>query len=158
MTNHFHLVIRTPEGNLVYGMKWLPSTFANRYHKFRKVHGKLFQGRYKSLIVEEESYLGALLHYVHLNPVRAAMVNVSGLGGYRWSSYWYLRHPSKQPGFMDLSGCLEAGGGLSDNASGRKKYGIWFGCPPNRGRRKSSCLIECVVDRRLGAKSLRRAC
>lgn len=50
MTNHFHLVIRTPEGNLVYGMKWLQSTFANRYHKFRKVHGKLFQGRYKSLI------------------------------------------------------------------------------------------------------------
>ena len=42
MTNHFHLVIRTPEGNLVYGMKWLQSTFANRYHHYRKVHGKLF--------------------------------------------------------------------------------------------------------------------
>lgn len=126
MTNHFHLVIRTPEGNLVYGMKWLQSTFANRYHKFRKVHGKLFQGRYKSLIVEEESYLGALLHYVHLNPVRAGMVDVSELGGYRWSSYWYLRHPSKRPGFMDVSGCLEAAGGLSDNASGRRKYGEYL--------------------------------
>jgi len=126
MTNHFHLVIRTPEGNLVYGMKWLQSTFANRYHKFRKVHGKLFQGRYKSLIVEEESYLGALLHYVHLNPVRAGMVDVLELGGYRWSSYWYLRHPSKRPGFMDVSGCLEAAGGLSDNASGRRKYGEYL--------------------------------
>lgn len=101
MTNHFHLVIRTPEGNLVYGMKWLQSTFANRYHRFRKVHGKLFQGRYKSLIIEDESYLGALLHYVHLNPVRAGMVDVSELGGYRWSSYWYLRHPSKRPEFID---------------------------------------------------------
>ena len=67
MTNHFHLVIRTPEGNLVYGMKWLQSTFANSYHRYRKVDSKLFQWRYKSLIVEEESYLGALLHYVHLN-------------------------------------------------------------------------------------------
>ncbi|MDA1048666.1 MAG: hypothetical protein O3A82_17290 [Verrucomicrobia bacterium] len=40
------------------------------------MHGKLFQGRYKSLIVEEESYLGALLHYAHLNPVRAGMRTV----------------------------------------------------------------------------------
>jgi hypothetical protein len=61
MSNHFHLVIRRPEGNLVYGMNWLQSTLANRYHHYRKVHRKLFQGRYKSLIVEEESYLGALL-------------------------------------------------------------------------------------------------
>ena len=42
MTNHFHLVVRTPKGNLIYGMKWLQSTFANRYHHYRKVHGKLF--------------------------------------------------------------------------------------------------------------------
>ena len=44
MTNHFHLVIRTPNGNLVYGMKWLQATFANRYHRFRKVHGKMCHG------------------------------------------------------------------------------------------------------------------
>ena len=128
MTNHFHLVIRTPEGNLVYGMKWLQSTFANRYHHYRKVHGKLFQGRYKSLIVEEESYLGALLHYVHLNPVRAGMMDVAGLREYRWSSYWYLQHPAKRPGFMDLSGCLEAAGGLSDTTVGRKKYRDYLAC------------------------------
>ncbi|MBC8411836.1 MAG: transposase, partial [Rhodobacteraceae bacterium] len=73
MTNHFHLVVRTPEGNLSYGMKWLQATFANRYHRVRKVHGKLFQGRFKSLIVEGDGYLGALQHYVHLNPVRAGM-------------------------------------------------------------------------------------
>jgi len=122
MTNHFHLVIRTPAGNLVYGMKWLQSTFANRYHHYRKVHGKLFQGRYKSLIVEEESYLGALLHYVHLNPVRARIVDVAGLRDYRWSSYWYLQHPAKRPAFMDVSGCLEAAGGLADTSAGRRKY------------------------------------
>lgn len=122
MTNHFHLVIRTPEGNLVYGMKWLQSTFANRYHKFRKVHGKLFQGRYKSLIVEETDYLGALLHYVHLNPVRAGMVTVESLRNYRWSSFWYLHHPSKRHEFMDFSGCLSAAGSLTDSPAGRKQY------------------------------------
>ncbi|MGJ8654650.1 MAG: transposase [Opitutaceae bacterium] len=122
MTNHFHLVVRTPKGNLIYGMKWLQSTFANRYHKFRKVHGKLFQGRYKSLIVEEDGYLGALLHYTHLNPVRAGMTDVAGLRDYRWSSYWYLNHPAKRPEFMDCSGALLAAGGLADTSYGRGKY------------------------------------
>lgn len=122
MTNHFQLVIRTPEGNLVYGMKWLQSTFANRYHKFRKVHGKLFQGRYKSLIVEEDDYLGALLHYVHLNPVRAGILSVESLHNYRWSSFWYLHHPSKRSEFMDCSGCLAAAGSLADTSVGRQKY------------------------------------
>ena len=122
MTNHFHLAIRTPRGNLIYGMRWLQSTFANRYHRFRKVHGKLFQGRYKSLIVEEDSHLGALLHYIHLNPVRAGITNVKGLNSYRWSSYWYLHHPDKRPEFMDCTGALTAAGSLADTRYGRSKY------------------------------------
>lgn len=122
MTNHFHLVIRTPKGNLVYGMKWLQSAFANRYHRFRKVHGKLFQGRYKSLIVEEDSYLGALLHYVHLNPVRAGICDVADLSGYRWSSYWYLQNPGSRPVFLDPTGALVAAGGLADNKRGHRSY------------------------------------
>jgi REP element-mobilizing transposase RayT len=122
MTNHFHLVIRTPQGNLSYGMKWLQATFANRYHRFRKVHGKLFQGRFKSLIVEEDAYLGALQHYVHLNPVRAGICSLDELKGYRWSSYWYLWHPSKRPGFMDITGALDHAGGLKDTPAGRRSY------------------------------------
>lgn len=122
LTNHFHLVIRTPKGNLIYGMKWLQSTFANRYHRFGKVHGKLFQGRYKSLIVEEDSYLGSLLHYVHLNPVRAGICKVAHLSEYRWSSYWYLRNAGSRPAFLDPTGALFAAGGLSDNRRGHRSY------------------------------------
>ncbi len=122
LTNHFHLVIRTPRGNLVYGMKWLQSTFANRYHRFRRTNGKLFQGRYKSLIVEEKTYLGALLHYVHLNPVRAGICDVEGLGDYRWSSYWYLQKPDARPEFLDPRGALCAAGGLADDARGHRSY------------------------------------
>jgi hypothetical protein len=96
--------------------------FANRYHKFRKVRGKLFQDRCKSLIVEEDSYLGAFLHYTHLNPARASMTDVAGLRDYRWSSYWYLQRPTKRPGVLDCSGALEAAGGLPDTSYGRKKY------------------------------------
>jgi len=122
MTNHFHLVVRTPKGNLIYGMKWLQSTFANRYHRFRKLHGKLFQGRYKSLIVEEASYLGALLHYVHLNPVRAGMVKIADLNKYRWSSYWYLFNKRARPPFLNCSGALQAAGSLADTPKGRRQY------------------------------------
>ena len=126
MTNHFHLVVRTPRGNLSWGMKWLQSTFANRYHRFRKVNGKLFQGRFKSLIVEEDTYLGALLHYVHLNPVRAGICGVAGLDSYRWSSYWYLQHPKSRPEFMDLTGALWHAGHLEDNPAGRRSYASYL--------------------------------
>ncbi len=122
MTNHFHLVVRTPTGNLIYGMKWLQSTFANRYHRFRKVTGKLFQGRYKSLIVEESTYLGGLLHYVHLNPVRAGICLVAELKDYRWSSYWYLDQPRRRPSFLNLKNTLESAGGLKDTPRGRRSY------------------------------------
>ncbi len=122
MTNHFHLVIRTPKGNLIYGMKWLQSTFANRYHQFRKVHGKLFQGRYKSLIVEEGRHLGTLLHYVHLNPVRAKIIKAEALKTYRWSSHWYLNNKDQRPPFLDISGTLESAGKLHDTPSGIRKY------------------------------------
>lgn len=122
MTNHFHLVVRTPKGNLVYGMKWLQSTFANRYHQFRKIHGKLFQGRYKSLIVEKDAYLGSLLHYVHLNPVRAGICGVETLKNYRWSSYWYLFEPRSRPDFLNSAEALVRAGDFPDNPRGRQQY------------------------------------
>jgi REP element-mobilizing transposase RayT len=122
MTNHFHLVVRTPKGNLIYGMKWLQSTFANRYHRYRNVNGKLFQGRYKSLIVEESTYLRGLLHYVHLNPVRAGICPVSELKHYRWSSYWYLHQPRRRSAFMDFTHMLDCVGGVKDTPRGRQKY------------------------------------
>jgi putative transposase len=126
MTNHFHLVVRTPRGNLIYGMKWLQSTFANRYHRHRKIHGKLFQGRYKSLIVEEDSHLGALLHYVNLNPVRAGIVKADALKTYRWSSFWYLHNKKQRPPCLDISGALEAANGLRDTPTGIRKYGEYL--------------------------------
>src|SRR5438105_8111243 len=49
MSNHYHLALETPLGNLVAGMQWLQATFANRFNRFRKEHGHLFQGRYKGL-------------------------------------------------------------------------------------------------------------
>ena len=157
MSNHFHLVVQTPEGNLSYGMKWLQSTFANRYHRLRNVHGKLFQGRFKSLIVGEEDYLGALQHYVHLNPVRAGLCAVKNLNSYRWSTYWYLWKPRKRPTFMDLSGALEHAGGWKDTLAGRRKYSdylVWLSA--NSPAQKEMAFDKMCRGWALGTKTFKK--
>ncbi len=91
MHNHYHLLISTPEGNLVAGMKWLQGTFTQRCNGRHKKRGHLFQGRYKALVmdVEDANYTQIVSTYIHLNPVRAGLVaDGSGeLKKYRWSSY-----------------------------------------------------------------------
>jgi putative transposase len=85
MTNHYHLVIQTPEANLSRGMHWLNGTYAGWFNHRHKRSGHLFQGRFDSFLVERETYLRELMRYVVLNPVRAKMV--ARPEDYRWSSY-----------------------------------------------------------------------
>lgn len=122
MTNHFHLVLRTPMGNLSEGMRWLQSTFANRFNRFRRENGRLFQGRFKSLVVEESNYLGALMDYVHLNPARAGIVSIEHLHEYRWSSYYYLWNKRERPKFLNSERALREAGAWGDTTRGRAKY------------------------------------
>jgi putative transposase len=106
MSNHYHLALETPEGNLVAGMQWLQATFANRFNRLRRERGHLFQGRYKALLVEGGGALGAVCHYIHLNPVRAGLVAVERLRSFRYSSYWYLWEKRQRPGFLALAAAL----------------------------------------------------
>ena len=85
MTNHYHLVIQTPEANLSRGMHWLNGTYAGWFNHRHERSGHLFQGRFDSFLVERETYLRELLRYVVLNPVRAKMV--ARPEDHRWSSY-----------------------------------------------------------------------
>jgi len=73
MPNHFHLVVGTPRGNLVAGMKWFLGTYTARFNRRHKWFRHLFSGRYKALIVvgSGNGYLKTVCDYVHLNPVRA---------------------------------------------------------------------------------------
>ena len=86
MRNHFHVAIETPKPNLVEGMHWLQSTIATRFNRFRREHGHLFQGRYKSILVEDDAALARVIDYIHLNPARAKLVTSERVGAYRWSS------------------------------------------------------------------------
>lgn len=137
MDNHYHLVIETPAGNLVNGMRWLQSTFSNRFNRFRGEHGRVFEGRYKAIILDEDS-LGAVCHYVHLNPVRAGLVSVENLEGYQWSSYRQLWRPQRRWDFQEFGVFLDAAGGLADKPAGRRSYRdylAWLASEPGEQRK-----------------------
>src|SRR6476619_3597577 len=71
MRNHFHLVLETPQANLVAGMRWLLSTYTARFNRKHKYFGHLFSGRYKAVLISgSPGYLRTACNYVHLNPVR----------------------------------------------------------------------------------------
>jgi REP element-mobilizing transposase RayT len=84
MGNHYHLLLKTPRANLSKGMQWLGLTYTRRFNLRHCRSGHLFQGRFKSLVVENDAYLMQLSCYIHRNPIKAGIVN--RLADYRWSS------------------------------------------------------------------------
>ena len=85
MSNHYHLLIETPDANLSKGMRQLNGVYTQSYNRSNDKVGHLFQGRYKAILVEKESYLLELARYIVLNPVRAEMVRSAR--DWPWSSY-----------------------------------------------------------------------
>ncbi len=85
MNNHFHLLVETPEGNLSKAMHYLNSSYSNWFKSKHHIIGSIFQGRYKSILVEKELYLLMLSAYIHLNPFRAGIVD--NPEEYTWSSF-----------------------------------------------------------------------
>ncbi|MDD2338216.1 MAG: transposase [Geobacteraceae bacterium] len=85
MTNHYHVLMETPQGNLSQIMRHINGAYTTYFNIKRKRTGHLFQGRYKAIVVEADAYALELSRYMHLNPVRVGMV--SKLQDYEWSSY-----------------------------------------------------------------------
>jgi len=85
MDNHYHLLIETPDGNLSQGMRQLNGVYTQQFNRNHNRVGHVFQGRYKAIIVEKDSYLLELSRYIVLNPVRARMVR--SVKDWPWSSY-----------------------------------------------------------------------
>ena len=100
MKNHYHLALETPEPNLGEGMHWLQTTMSVRFNRWRKESGHLFQGRYKSLVIENTAALTRVVDYIHLNPVRASVIPPDLVGNYRWSSLAAIKSASRPSGLM----------------------------------------------------------
>ncbi len=110
MSNHYHLLLETPEANLVAGMKWLQGTYTQRHNTRHRVCGHLFQGRYKAVPVDASGYFGIVSTYIHLNPARAGLIQIGKepLKQYGWSSYpWYLSPAGKGPLWLCRKQVLE---------------------------------------------------
>ena len=126
MRNHFHLVLETPNGNLVAGMRWLLSAYTLRFNPRHKRFGHVFSGRYKSLIVDGSGngYLRTVCDYVHLNPVRAKLLGKDQrLLEYPWSSFgWYLAAPAHRPAWVRVDRLLGEHGIQRDTTTGRQAF------------------------------------
>ena len=114
MTNHFHLVVQTPEPNLSRGMQWLNGRYAGWFNDVHHRAGHLFQGRFHSFLIEKETYLAEVLRYVVLNPVRARMVDRPEQ--YRWSSYRATAGLESAPDWLDRTAALQMFGSAGEVA------------------------------------------
>jgi REP element-mobilizing transposase RayT len=101
MTNHYHLVVETPEANLSRAIQWLNVSYATYFNRKRDRKGHLFQGRFKSIVIDADEYLAQLSRYIHLNPVRVKMV--VNPTDYPWSSYPLFIGKGEKPDWLDTS-------------------------------------------------------
>ena len=118
MSNHYHLEVETPEGNLSRSMQWLNHVYAGYINMKYKRVGHLFQGRFKSILIEAETHLHVLTRYIHLNPARAGIVKYPI--EYKWSSYREYLGIRKCPKWLEVKRTLERFGRLEKEQ--RKEY------------------------------------
>lgn len=141
MDNHYHLVVETSEGNLSRGMRQLNGVYTMSFNRLNRTVGHVFQGRYKAILVEKESYLMEVCRYVVLNPVRAGLVK--NPGDWRWSSYRGTAGISKANPGLTIDGILGQMGSTGREAQrnyrrfvkdGMAQGGIW-------GEVKGQCIL-----------------
>lgn len=125
MSNHFHLAVETPRANLVAGMRWFLGTYSARFNRRHKYFGHLFSGRYKSLLVDGSGtgHLRTVCDYVHLNPVRAKLLDPAApLQAYPWSSWPdYLKPASRRPVWLRVDRVMGENGLARDDLAARRR-------------------------------------
>jgi len=85
MTNHYHILVQTPDGNIARAMRHINGVYTQRFNRSHLCNGQLFRGRYKSMLVGGDSYLLQLVRYIHRNPVKAGIADKPD--DYTWSSH-----------------------------------------------------------------------
>jgi len=104
MSNHYHLLIETPEANLSRGMRHLNGVYTQCFNRTHRRMGHIFQGRFKAVLMEKESHLLESARYIVLNPVRAEIVKHPR--DWKWSSYRATAGETSPPAFLALDWLL----------------------------------------------------
>lgn len=145
MDNHYHLLLETPEANLSAIMRHINGAYTTYFNVKRKRSGHLFQGRYKALLVDKDAYAMELSRYIHLNPVRAKMVEKPE--DHRWSSYRSYVGIKQAPAWLFIDFVLAYFG--PDKAASRKEYRRFV--ESALGQELESPMEELVAGTILGA-------
>lgn len=117
MSNHYHLLVQTPEANLSAGMRQLNGVYTQRSNRRHGRTGHVFQGRFRAVLVDREAYLLELARYVVLNPVRAGMVPDAAV--WPWSSYAAVVGAASAPDWLDVDALLSQFGKRRSSAIAR---------------------------------------
>ena len=127
MENHFHLLVETSRGNLAEFMRHFNISYTGYFNRRHRRIGHLYQGRFKSILVDKDAYLSVLSRYIHLNPVRTRGTKdkkpeekIHVLLAYRWSSLRGYVHKSAKERIVEYGTVLGEYGG--DNENGRRAY------------------------------------
>lgn len=104
MSNHYHIVVHTPEGNLSRFMRHVNGVYTQRFNSKYKRDGTLFRGRYKAILIQADEYLTHVVKYVHQNPLKAKMTN--DLNNYKWSSHQFYLKGKSDSGWLDINNLL----------------------------------------------------
>ncbi len=118
MDNHYHLLIETPKDNLSLGMRQLNGVYTQRFNIIHGSGGRVFQGRFKAILVERDGFLLELCRYVVLNPLR--LKAVKNINRYRWSSYRATAGEIQAPAWLNTDWVLSHFGRSSSVA--QRKY------------------------------------
>jgi hypothetical protein len=161
MRNHYHLVVETPNANLVCGMAWLQGTYTIRLNNRHRLTGHVLSGRYKAQLVEGSGngYLRTACDYVHLNPVRAKLLAPEDrLLAYPWSSFpLYLAAREHRPQWLRADRLLGEHGIQHDTPATRKEFERQM-----ERRRLEEVSPEALEEFRqawcIGAEEFRREC
>jgi REP element-mobilizing transposase RayT len=127
MANHYHLLVETPLGNLSEFMRHFNITYTSHFNRRHHRSGHLFQGRYNSVLIDQEVYLAAVSKYIHLNPIKVGGIKnrpvkeqLIYLQDFPWSSLPGFVNVAKRSDFVDYRLVLADSGG--DTVTGRKNY------------------------------------
>ena len=121
MPNHYHLLVQTPQANLSRSMRHINGVYAQRFNRRHEIDGPLFRGRFKAVIVEEDSHLLEVMRYIHNNPIKAGLVDT--LGDYAWSSHFGYISQAKKYQWLHKQPLLEM---LTQNKSQQKNSYLDF--------------------------------
>ena len=146
MGNHYHICLRTPEGNLSRVMRHLDGLYTQRFNRHHRRDGALFRGRYKAIVVDKDAYLAQVVRYIHLNPLEAGLVEEPQ--AYEWSSHRFYLRPKQAPKWLRLAEVMGGLGVLRRSTSlfWRGTKGRWRSFTKRGGRFRCSGMSNFGSD------------